>query len=67
MGFICNSFVKRYDHKVILILDRQQNQKLETDFQRYAYLVAIILWIIFGMGYIFAVVDVISGSLKSSR
>jgi len=49
-----------------MVPDRQQNQKLETDFQRYAYLVAIILWIIFGMGYIFAVVDVISGSLKSS-
>jgi len=49
-----------------MVPDRQQNQKLHSEFLKYTYLVVIILWIIFGMGYIFAVVDVISGTLKST-
>jgi len=49
-----------------MVPDRQQNQKLRSEFLKYTYLVVIILWIIFGMGYIFAVVDVISGTLKST-
>jgi len=49
-----------------MVPDRQQNQKLHSEFLKYTYLVLIILWIIFGMGYIFAVVDVISGTLKST-
>jgi len=49
-----------------MVPDRQQNQKLHSEFLKYTYLVGIIIWIIFGMGYIFAVVDVISGTLKST-
>jgi len=49
-----------------MVPDRQQNHKLKSEFLKYAYLVCIIIWIIFGMGYIFAVVDVISGTLKST-
>jgi len=49
-----------------MVPDRQQNTKLHNKFLKYTYLVGIILWIIFGMGYIFAVVDVISGTLKST-
>jgi len=48
-----------------MVPDRHQGDKM-SNVGKMAYLVVIILWIIFGMGYIFAVVDVISGSLKST-
>eukprot|EP00092_Neocalanus_flemingeri_P037612 GFUD01040948.1.p1 GENE.GFUD01040948.1~~GFUD01040948.1.p1 ORF type:complete len:661 (+),score=160.23 GFUD01040948.1:435-2417(+) len=49
-----------------MVPDRQQNEKIDSEAGKMTYLVIIIIWIIFGMGYIFAVVDVISGTLKST-
>ena len=49
------------------VTDRQENEHLKSEVARWTYLVIIILWIIFGMGYIYAVVDVISGTLAATR
>jgi len=49
-----------------MVPDRQQNEKLQGSVWKYSYLVGIILWIIFGMGYIFAVIDVLSETFKST-
>ena len=48
-------------------LDRQENEHLESAEVRWLYLIGIILWIIIGMGYIFAVVDVLAETLRSTR
>ena len=54
---------------VILLstLDRQENGNLKSVAAKWTYLVLIILWIIIGMGYIFAVVDVMAETFKSTR
>ena len=48
-------------------LDRQENEHLKSAEVRWLYLIGIILWIIIGMGYIFAVVDVLAETLRSTR
>jgi hypothetical protein len=40
---------------------------LSSPVWRHFYLAGIIIWIILGMGYIWGVVEVISGTLKASR
>jgi len=49
-----------------MVPDRQENSKLESPVAQWAYLIGIILWIIIGMGYIFAVVDVLADSFRST-
>ena len=47
--------------------DRQENTNIHSEAARVTYLILIILWIILGMGYIFAVVDVMADTLRSTR
>ena len=47
--------------------DRQENKNLHNQASRWSYLIGIILWIIIGMGYIFAVVDVLAETFRSTR
>jgi len=47
-----------------MVPDRQTTM-IETDFGRFVYLSAIIIWIILGMGYIFGVINIIGGTLKA--
>lgn len=47
-----------------MVPDRQQNMMIKTKSWRSVYLAGIIIWIILGMGYIFGVVEVISGTFK---
>lgn len=49
-----------------MVPDRQENKHLKSAEVRWLYLIGIILWIIIGMGYIFAVVDVLAETLKST-
>jgi len=49
-----------------MVPDRQENSKLSSPVAQWAYLIGIILWIIIGMGYIFAVVDVLADSFRST-
>ena len=57
-----NSTVDSY-----LFPDRQENKNLHNQASRWSYLIGIILWIIIGMGYIFAVVDVLAETFRSTR
>ena len=50
-----------------LFTDRQENKNLHNQASRWSYLIGIILWIILGMGYIFAVVDVLAETFRSTR
>ena len=50
-----------------LFTDRQENKNLHNQASRWSYLIGIILWIIIGMGYIFAVVDVLAETFRSTR
>lgn len=49
-----------------MVPDRQENKHLKSAEVRWLYLIGIILWIIIGMGYIFAVVDVLAETLRST-
>ena len=51
----------------VFISDRQENTNIHSEAARVTYLILIILWIILGMGYIFAVVDVMADTLRSTR
>ena len=57
-----NSIIDSY-----LFTDRQENKNLHNQASRWSYLIGIILWIIIGMGYIFAVVDVLAETFRSTR
>ena len=51
----------------LLVSDRQENTNIHSEAARVTYQILIILWIILGMGYIFAVVDVMADTLRSTR
>ena len=42
-------------------------ERIRSPASRRAYLAGIIIWIILGMGYIWGVVEIISGTLKAGR
>ena len=50
-----------------VLTDRQENTNIHSEAARVTYLILIILWIILGMGYIFAVVDVMADTFRSTR
>ena len=50
-----------------MVPDRQENGNLTNTAAKWTYLILIILWIIIGMGDIFAVVDVMADTLRSTR
>ena len=58
--------IPRSQARLIFISDRQENAKIHSEVARVTYLIVIILWIIIGMGYIFAVVDVMADTLRST-
>ena len=57
---------QRSEMRFVFISDRQENTKIDSEVARVTYLIVIILWIIIGMGYIFAVVDVMADTLRST-
>ena len=46
--------------------DADENEDAVWDLEKTAYRIFIILWIIFGMGYVWGVVEIISDTLKKS-
>ena len=49
-----------------MVPDRNMD-RIRSPVARRAYLAGIIVWIILGMGYIWGVVEIISGTLKAGR
>ena len=49
-----------------MVADRQENSNIHSEAGRVTYLIFIVLWIILGMGYIFAVVDVMADTFRST-
>ena len=60
------ALILRSEVRFIFITDRQENTNIHSEVARVTYLIVIILWIIIGMGYIFAVVDVMADTLRST-
>ena len=61
------ALILRSEVRFIFISDRQENTNIHSEVARVTYLIVIILWIILGMGYIFAVVDVMADTFRSTR
>ena len=49
-----------------MVPDKDTNTHIDTELLRWVYLVGVILWILLGMGYILAVIEVISDTYRSS-
>ena len=49
-----------------MVPDKDTNIHIYTETLRWVYLVGVILWILLGMGYILAVIEVISDTYRSS-
>lgn len=49
-----------------MVPDKDTNTHIDTEALRWVYLVGVILWILLGMGYILAVIEVISDTYRSS-
>ncbi len=49
-----------------MVPDKDTNTHIDTELLRWVYLVGVILWILLGMGYILAVIEVLSDTYRSS-
>ena len=49
-----------------MVPDKDTNTHIDTELLRWVYLVGVILWILLGMGFILAVIEVLSDTYRSS-